>query len=665
MTLNRILKNGSNALPKIDTKLVLLFFACVISVSVTHAAYAQTPIISESQVTLSENLQNDPIAQDLLKKIEQTKKMIEDLKQKEFEDNRAKENLQKMRDVSVKRLNQNLDEWERLWEKHSSRNSFESFVNKKPSYVQGVFWDQFEFKEQKVHAGRTAMNEVLTNGGTMFDAKKAYDKAAATLRVELMEMNSQINVKHNLADHEEQQLFNSAGQAHQSPAIQAKLSNLYSDYQTQPGYILANMDNTNALDASSNVSSGMQCIEGFILVSRMMSGNQSCVEESTAKKWMKDGIKGLVIAGSDSSSTGDTETNPATQCIDGYQVVYHIAKAEYQCVSVFDARQMLGKNIAENHTLVDYIVNKDDQKVYEEIIYDINEKILEINEEFDIKGKQLESKYDEIVKNFDLSDKQKMQEIIGDYKIGKMAKEEIDRQISKIREGGDALKEKISDEKTEESKTLEFEKRNRILDAVKGYEENSDIDVNWNSLNVEEYGIQVVSEEIVEQPIKITISDKDDNVNLGKIDVVNSFGHRVDEIKTEHVLQIAADITNPNKQEQNFAYVVEITDDKNNPVQSAKWATGTLNPVQTFNVSLSWIPEDAGEYRATLFIGTDINSVLQVADIEISVNSDGDVSDDNYCKNDSELLFKYSDNSPICVAPDTAFKLINKGLAFA
>ena len=38
-------------------------------------------------------------------------------------------------------------------------NSFENFVNKKPTYVQGVFWDQFEFKDlvsQRVRwAGKT------------------------------------------------------------------------------------------------------------------------------------------------------------------------------------------------------------------------------------------------------------------------------------------------------------------------------------------------------------------------------------------------------------------------------------------------------------------------------------------------------------------------------
>lgn len=119
----------------------------LITISLVQASYAQ--LDSEGQVTLSDDLLNDPIAQDILKKIEQTKKIIAELEEKEFEQNQAQENLQKMRDLSVERLNQDLKEWERLWEKHSSRNAFDSFVSKKPSYVQGVFWDQFEFKEKK------------------------------------------------------------------------------------------------------------------------------------------------------------------------------------------------------------------------------------------------------------------------------------------------------------------------------------------------------------------------------------------------------------------------------------------------------------------------------------------------------------------------------------
>ena len=113
-------------------------------------------------------------------------------------------------------------------------------------------------------------------------------------------------------------------------------------------------------------------------------------------------------------------------------------------------------------------------------------------------------------------DKQKIQKFVEDYKIGSLSKEEIDKQISKIREVSDTLKEKVFSEKNEEFKLLESKKRDLILDAVKGYEENSDIDVDWDYLSKPENSVQVTSKEITEQPIKITISDKDDKVNIGK-----------------------------------------------------------------------------------------------------------------------------------------------------
>jgi len=295
-----------------NTKLFSIIFACLISISLLPISYAQTSPILEEQVTLSGDLLNDPVAQDLLKKIEQTKKMIEKLKQKEYQQNQAQENLQKMREISIERLNHDLNEWERIWEKHSSKNSFERFVNKKPSYVQGVFWDQFEFKEQKVNAGRIAMNEVLMNGGTMLDAKNAYNKAAATKKIELIEMNSQFNVKHNLASFAEQQVFNSTGQIHLSAAIQEKLSKFYADYKLQPNYIMANSDDLDVSDLISNVDENTRCGDGMMRISNIISGHQTCIDESTAKKWADIGVKGLVIHGDDLSeisSVSDMKTN--------------------------------------------------------------------------------------------------------------------------------------------------------------------------------------------------------------------------------------------------------------------------------------------------------------------------------------------------------------------
>jgi len=632
-----------------------LFFAI-------NPAFAQTFDDTNEQTSISKDLQNNPLAQDILKKIEQTKKMIEELKQKEYEKNQAKENLEKMRDMSLERLNQKLDEWERLWEKHSSKNSFDRFVNKKPSYVQGIFWDQFEFKEQKVNAGRTAMNEILTNGGTIQDAKNAYHKAASTQRIELIEINAQFNVKHNLADYAEQQIFNSAGQVHSSSATQAKLANFYADYKLQPSYILANSDDTN----TSEINSDTQCGEGFILVSRVTSGSHSCIDEPTARKWISNGVNGIVIS-DNISSFSKVKTNPGTQCEDGYQVVYHIAASEYQCVLESVAKEMIENNTAEIHTITEYILNKDKQKITEDIIYEINQEILRINEEYDVKKKALESRYDENLENEKILAKQKMQEIIKEYKTSEnVTKEDVSKRISEISDTRDSNKEKILKEKLNEINKLESELKDRLLETVKGYENNPAINVDWDYLNGTPDIISIVSEKKITNPVKVLLSKENVvGIHLDNIGVINSFGQKFDEIKTDQVLQIAADITNPNEYKQDFAYVVEITDNKNILTQPAKWVTGTLNSVQTFNVGLSWIPKETGEYRAIISIGTEINSVSQVAEIKINVNPKGNISDDNYCKNGHELLFKYSDNSPICATHDTASKLINIGLAFA
>ena len=635
-----------------------ILIVCVMSISLIQTSYAQTQSDSD-QIIFSDDLLNDPIAQDILKKIEQTKKMIAELEQKEYEQNQAQENLQKMRDLSVQRLTQDLDEWQRMWEKHSSRNAFDEFVNKKPSHVQGVFWDQFEFKEQKVNAGRTAMNQVLMNGGTMQDAKNAYHKAASTQKIELIEMNAQFNVKHNLADYEEQQIFNSTGQVHMSSATKAKLANFYSDYKLQPNYVLANSDDVNLSETNT------ECKEGSIPVSRIASGSHSCVDESIAQKWIENGVTGIVVSGN-SLPVFEVRTNPGTECKEEYQVVYHIATSEYMCVSESDAKEMIENNTAESHTLIDYIASKDQLKVHEDMIYEINQEILGINQEYDLKKKTLETKYDDALENEDLQGKYNMQDIVNEYRLENITKEDVAKQISEIRNTVDVIQEKILGEKLHAINMLETERKDRMLEVVKGFENDPDIDVDWNYLNETTNVAPVVSEESVTSPVNVSLSDEDTgNIRLDDVGVVNSFGQTFDEIRSDHVLQIAADITNPNEHKHDFAYVVEILDSENNFTQPAQWVTGTLNPDQTFNVSLSWIPKEMGEYRATVSVGTDMDSVLQVADIEINVNPEGDISDEDYCKNGHELLFKYSDNSPICASSDTASKLINKGLAFA
>jgi len=637
---NKKTKTGFSRLEQLlraeSNLLSFAIFAFVISVSLVHTGYAQTQPDSGEQITLSGDLLNDPIAQDLLKRIEQTKKMIEELKQKEFEKNQAQENLKMMRDISVEQLNQDLAEWERLWEKQSSRNSFASFVSKKPSFVQGVFWDQFEFKEQRVNAGRIAMNQILVNGGTMQEARDAYNKAAAMQRIELIEMNAQFNVKHNLADYEEQQLFNSTGKIRSSPAIKMKLAEFYSDYKLQPSYILANSDDTkNVFGLDSEVNdSKISCKDGFVIVSRLTTGTQACVEESTAKKWINNGVKEIVILNDKSSGEiqpiSRVATNPGTVCEEGKQVIYHIEKSEYQCVLESVAREMTEKNTGVIHTLVEYIHNKDKQKIIDEIIHEINQEILGINKEYEVKMKVLELKYDEEIELENYLAGQLVQEIIKESNTDtSLTKEDATKLISEIRVKNNVIIEKILKEKSDALNKLELELQNKILETVKGHENNPNLNVDWNSLNeTSVQSLDVVpteneetNENLVEISSTFLYKNNFENLYLENIDVVNSFGQKLDEIKFNQILQVTADVTNSNDYKQNFMFMIKIINDDGDQVQPTKWITGMLDPNQTFNAGLSWVPDSVGDFKAIVSVGTGIDSVVPMADVAINVSS--------------------------------------------
>ena len=135
----------------------------------SDSAYGQTDneVYTNQQNTISKNLEDNPIAQDILKKIEQTKKWIKELEQRNYVQLEKKQELEEKRQEALIKSNQDLAEWEQLWNYYSPQNSFERFVNKiSDTQVQGVFWDQFEFKEQKVKAGRDALKKVIADGGS-------------------------------------------------------------------------------------------------------------------------------------------------------------------------------------------------------------------------------------------------------------------------------------------------------------------------------------------------------------------------------------------------------------------------------------------------------------------------------------------------------------------
>lgn len=82
----------------------------------------------------------------------------------------------------------------------------------------------------------------------------------------------------------------------------------------------------------------------------------------------------------------------------------------------------------------------------------------------------------------------------------------------------------------------------------------------------------------------------------------NAFGILVmDNVNVNQQIQISSDITNNQVKSQTFVYLVQIKNEEEFVV-SVGWISGQLTPNQKLNPSLSWTPENSGEYIAEIFV---------------------------------------------------------------
>jgi hypothetical protein len=96
--------------------------------------------------------------------------------------------------------------------------------------------------------------------------------------------------------------------------------------------------------------------------------------------------------------------------------------------------------------------------------------------------------------------------------------------------------------------------------------------------------------------------DELERASISDPKLVNAFGTPIgNNVNVDQQIQISADITNNQDRSQNFVYLVQIKD-KNNFVVSFGWFSGELNPHQKWNTSVFWIPNNAGEFTAEIFV---------------------------------------------------------------
>ncbi len=451
--------------------------------SFAYADDAPGKVTTSKQTTLSKNLANDPVAQDILKKIELTKQWIADLEKADYEKLEIKKELEEKRAAALENLNRDLKEWDVLWSEYSSRAAFEKFTLDKPSGVKEVFWDAFEYKEMKVKAGKDALKKVIADGGTLLEARSAYLTAAETKRIEIIEANAQFNVKHNLAYYKQQILFDTQGKFINTAETVGKLNLYYTDYKANPAYLAANPDDKLAYDALGKTTPDTECRKGYVVIHRFHANDYACVTESTAEMWIRLGIG--EIQGSTMTLHGESEsakTSPLTACKEGYNVLYVLSTKEFSCVMKSTADEWVSQGIATIPDAGQYILDQIKERDTRTIIYEINERIKLVNDEASLKEVNLIKHYDTLYKNEEMQSKNAEKLVLLKIQSNStLTKKEQSDNIMAVRNQYKSSMEKILADKIDSLDELKKEIDVKVSNIAKEYDDNPKIKIVWNS----------------------------------------------------------------------------------------------------------------------------------------------------------------------------------------
>jgi hypothetical protein len=458
---------------------VLLLGISVLSVISVNYSFSQSD--SSEQVTLSGDLTNNPVAQDILKKIEQTKKWIKELEEKNYEKLEAKKELETKRSQALEKLNQDLKEWEALWEYYSPKNSFSRFVNTvENSQIQDVFWDQFEFHQMKVNAGKEALKKVIANGGSLSEARQAYLNAAETKRIELIEANSIFNVNHNLAYYNQQILFNKEGQFIETPITGEQLRKYYEDYRTNPAYLQANPNDKISWDDLEKTTADTECRKGSTVIYRFHANDYVCVSMSTAEMWIRHGMG--EITGISQTKSDVTAVTPITKCNDGFTVIHALESGKYSCVLKETADLWIEQGVAQKPDVQSYILNKIDDKDTSVVIMEINQKLQEFDNDLAIKQASLKKEYDKKYANaLEESKSDEKLAIKNQNERPGMTLEELSTKIMQIRKQYDSTQDNLLQEKIAALQILDVDYKKSLKEFVDTYELDPYVQIVWNS----------------------------------------------------------------------------------------------------------------------------------------------------------------------------------------
>ena len=411
---------------------ISIVFALFFAIS---PVFAQESVDMSKQITLSGDLKNNPIAQDILKKIEKSKRWIAQMEQRNFETQERQKELEEKRTEVLQILEKDLKKWEDLWGYYTFDKILERVLENSPANSTSTIYDHpLKFTASKINAGRDALHKVLLEGGGPEEARTAFVNAAKITREEMAYANSLYNVLQNNAYYNQQILFSSSGTFEDS--ISGKeLRKYYQDYRTNPGYLQANpFDKLSWIDLGKNTLD-TECRQEHVLVYRTNADDYVCTTEQTAEMWVRHNMGNLV-----------NETFLESK----------------DSVSVKQFKQ-------------DRIVKK---------VENLNSEINIMQKHYEKKLSDTKIKYNSVFTNLKFEQDGEEKKLIAKFNSNdKMSKKTFTVNILDIQEKYVQLEVNVVDEKLRILELLESQYQTGVHNFVKNYVSDSEIKIIWNSQN--------------------------------------------------------------------------------------------------------------------------------------------------------------------------------------
>jgi hypothetical protein len=407
----------------------------ILGISVIFALFfVINPVFADSvdtskQITISKDLENNPVAQDILKKIEKSKRWIAQLEQRNFEALEKQKELEEKRTEVLEILEKKLKKWEDLWGYYTFDEMLERALENSPAKDTTSIYDHpLKFTASKINAGRDALHKVILEGGGPEEARDAFVNAAKITRAEMISANSLFNIIHNNAYYNQQILFDSDGNFNLELSGK-QLRKYYQDYRTNPSYLTANPEDMNAREELSR-DSNTECRYGYALVYRIHAGDHVCVTEQTSEMWIRHGMGKLA-------------------------------------------------NVNQLENMDELTIEKLRQDRITEKIKNVNNQIKSAYNAYDEKLDTIQKNYDQVYANLELEEKDEEKKALANS--SSMTKKTLSQRIEDIREQYDFVAENTRKEQIKSMQIMQTNHERDMTIFVSNFESISDVKVIWNS----------------------------------------------------------------------------------------------------------------------------------------------------------------------------------------